>query len=113
MRASLLDTALNIGADATPGIPTAVRGTDFIRVKDIATVRRGYLEPPMNLMRFQGRPALGISVASQAGVGGSTTALALARSLGRPDLAAPGILVGSLGTALGTYLGFAMAGWLA
>ncbi|HVS19276.1 MAG TPA: DUF819 family protein [Planctomycetota bacterium] len=49
------------------------------------------------------------AVASQAGVGGGTTALALARSLERPDLAAPGILVGSLGTALGTYLGFWVA----
>jgi len=49
------------------------------------------------------------SVASQANVGGGTTALALARSLGRPDLAVPGILVGSLGTAAGTFLGF----WLA
>lgn len=52
-------------------------------------------------------------VASQACIGGGTTALALARSLGRPDLAAPGILAGSLGTALGTYLGFAVAAWLA
>jgi uncharacterized membrane protein len=51
-------------------------------------------------------------VASQACVGGGTTALALARSLGRPDLAAPGILAGSLGTALGTYLGFAVSSWL-
>ena len=52
-------------------------------------------------------------VASQAGVGGGTSALALARSLGRPDLTAPGILAGALGTALGTYLGFAVTGWLA
>jgi uncharacterized membrane protein len=51
-------------------------------------------------------------VASQAAVGGGTSALALARSLGRPDLTAPGILMGSLGTALGTYLGFAVAAWL-
>ncbi|MEZ5979274.1 MAG: DUF819 family protein [Planctomycetota bacterium] len=45
------------------------------------------------------------SVASQANIGGGTTALALARSLGRPDLVLPAILVGSLGTALGTFLG--------
>jgi uncharacterized membrane protein len=45
------------------------------------------------------------SVASQANVGGGTTALALARSLGRPDLVLPAILIGSLGTALGTFLG--------
>lgn len=49
------------------------------------------------------------SVASQANVGGGTTALALARSLGRSDLVLPSILVGSLGSALGTYLGFLTA----
>jgi uncharacterized membrane protein len=46
------------------------------------------------------------AVASQAGIGGGSTALALAKSLGRSDLVVPGILVGSLGTAFGTYLGF-------
>jgi len=52
------------------------------------------------------------AVASQANVGGSTSALALARSLGRGDLELPAILVGSLGNALGNYLGFLVAGWL-
>jgi uncharacterized membrane protein len=48
------------------------------------------------------------AVASQANIGGSTSALALARSLGRADLVLPGILVGSLGNAVGTYLGVAV-----
>jgi len=52
------------------------------------------------------------AVASQANIGGGTTALALARGLGRDELAAPAILVGSLGTALGTFLGFWIAAWL-
>jgi uncharacterized membrane protein len=52
------------------------------------------------------------AVASQANIGGSTSALALARSLGRGDLVLPGILVGSLGNAIGTYLGFLTAAWL-
>lgn len=52
------------------------------------------------------------SVASQANIGGSTSALALARSLGRGDLELPAILVGSLGNALGNYLGFLVAAWL-
>ena len=61
---------------------------------------------------FRADPAM-IAVASQANIGGSTSALALARSLGRGDLMLPGILVGSLGNAVGTYLGFLTAAWLA
>jgi uncharacterized membrane protein len=53
------------------------------------------------------------AVASQANIGGGTTALALARSLGRADLELPAILVGSLGVAVGNYLGFAASGLLA
>lgn len=49
------------------------------------------------------------SVASQANVGGSTSALALARSLGRGDLVLPAVLIGSLGNAIGTFLGFLAA----
>jgi len=52
------------------------------------------------------------AVASQANIGGSSSALALAKSLGRMDLFLPGILVGALGNGLGTYLGFLVAGWL-
>ncbi|MCR9084490.1 MAG: DUF819 family protein, partial [Cyclobacteriaceae bacterium] len=51
-----------------------------------------------------------IAVASQANVGGNTTAIAAAESLNRPDLLIPGVLVGSLGNALGTYIGFLVAG---
>ncbi len=53
-----------------------------------------------------------IAVASQANIGGNTTALAAAESLNRPDLLVPGVLVGSLGNALGTYIGFTIAGIL-
>ncbi|MEX2181444.1 MAG: DUF819 family protein [Gemmatimonadaceae bacterium] len=51
----------------------------------------------------------GAAVASQANVGGATSALALAKSLGREDLLLPGILLGSLGNAIGTFLAFLMA----
>jgi len=49
------------------------------------------------------------SMVSQANVGGGTSALALARSLGRSDLVLPAVLLGSLGNALGTFLGFWVA----
>jgi uncharacterized membrane protein len=50
------------------------------------------------------------AVASQANIGGGTSALVLAKSLGREDLVLPAILIGSLGNAVGTFLGFLVAG---
>ncbi len=69
------------------------------------------------LVAFGGGALLGLdwditAVAFQANVGGATSALALARSLGRSDLVLPGVLVGSLGYGLGTYLGFLTAEFL-
>ena len=53
-----------------------------------------------------------IAIASQANVGGGTTAMALAETFHRNELILPAILVGSLGNALGTYIGFAIAAML-
>jgi uncharacterized membrane protein len=53
-----------------------------------------------------------LAIASQANIGGATSALALARSLARADLQLPAVLVGTLGNAIGTYLGILMAEWL-
>lgn len=61
------------------------------------------------LGRFLRLDANVVAVASQACFGGPTSALAVARSLGRPDLLVPGILAGSLGYAAGTYIGFWVA----
>ncbi len=52
------------------------------------------------------------AIASQANIGGATTALGVARSLNRRDLVLPAVLVGSLGYAVGTYLGFVVAEFL-
>lgn len=49
------------------------------------------------------------AVASQANIGGAASALALSRSLGRSDLLLPAVLIGSLGIATGTFLGFWVA----
>ena len=52
------------------------------------------------------------AIASQANIGGSTSAMALAKNFHRDELILPAIIIGSLGNALGTYLGFLVAGML-
>jgi uncharacterized membrane protein len=52
-----------------------------------------------------------LAVASQAAIGGPTSALAVAVSREWPALVLPGIVVGLLGYAVGNYLGFGVA-WL-
>jgi uncharacterized membrane protein len=53
-----------------------------------------------------------VSIASNANVGGATTAGVLATSIGRDDLRLPGVLVGAVGNAIGTYAGIVVAEWL-
>ena len=49
----------------------------FFRLSDIAQVKRGYVDPPQPLFRYNGEPALGLAVAMAAG----GDALALGRSI--------------------------------
>ncbi len=44
------------------------KSNELIRIRDIGSVRRGYLEPPASLMRFNGAPAIGISITNISGV---------------------------------------------
>ena len=39
----------------------------LVRLGDVATLARGYVEPPRNLMRFDGRPAIGLGISTVAG----------------------------------------------
>lgn len=50
-----------------------------------------------------------LAIASQANVGGATTAMALAGARRRTDLILPGVAVGMLGNAVGNYAGIAIA----
>ncbi len=83
IRRSGLDAIANIGAELTPysraeqssrptgplrsGSHAYVVTGELIRIRDIATVRQGYLEPPIAQMRFQGQPALAIQLANVSG----------------------------------------------
>ena len=40
---------------------------ELIRIRDIATVRRSYVEPPMSLMRYDGHTAIGVSISNVSG----------------------------------------------
>jgi len=50
-----------------------------------------------------------VSIASNANIGGATSAPVCANSIGRPDLQLPGLLAGTIGNAIGTYLGVFVA----
>ena len=67
IRTSLLDKLGDIPSDLADARNPVQRGSEFITLKDIADVRLGYLEPPLTLMRFDGRPAIGIAIANVIG----------------------------------------------
>lgn len=46
---------------------TEGRTGELIQIKDFASVSSGYIEPPVNLMRYNGEPAIGLSIAPLGG----------------------------------------------
>jgi multidrug efflux pump subunit AcrB len=75
------------------GTRAAVSGTrpgssELLRIRDVANVRSGYLEPPRELMRFNGRPALAIYAANVSGGNVVETGRALDARIGEllPEL---------------------------
>lgn len=65
-RINLRVTGAFSGADAIAAVPVQAGGQIF-RLGDIATVKRGYEDPPSFLVREGGAPALGIGVSMQDG----------------------------------------------
>ena len=43
------------------------RGGRLIYLKDVATIRRDYVDPPQNILRFNGQPAIGIAISTVSG----------------------------------------------
>ncbi len=83
IRRSLMDTVITGAAEFTPysrpvastaplgrarsGSRSDMLSGELIRLKDVVTIRQGYLEPPITQMRYQGRPALAIQLANVVG----------------------------------------------
>jgi multidrug efflux pump subunit AcrB len=67
VRASFGDELSNLTADADKQV-SSERTAELIRIRDIATVERGYLEPPSTMMRYNGKPAIGISITNVSGI---------------------------------------------
>ncbi len=65
-RVNLRVTGSFSGVDAVAAVPVQAGGRVF-RLGDIATVKRGYQDPPAFLVREGGRPALGLGVSMQDG----------------------------------------------
>jgi multidrug efflux pump subunit AcrB len=65
-RINLRVTGAFTGAEAIASVPIQVDGRVF-RLGDIATVKRGYQDPPTFVVRTGGKPALGIGVSMQDG----------------------------------------------
>ena len=64
IRRSFADTMSTAGRS---GSAASAADAELIRIRDVATVREGYLEPAMTQMRYQGEPALAIQLANVAG----------------------------------------------
>jgi multidrug efflux pump subunit AcrB len=65
---SMADTLLNLGASVTGDTSLRPATSDeIIRIRDIGDVTEGYLDPPHWQMRFNGKPALGVSITNVAG----------------------------------------------
>ncbi|GBC63636.1 AcrB/AcrD/AcrF family protein [Desulfonema ishimotonii] len=63
IRPTLIDTLQDEGSGK--GLRAS---SELIRIRDIGTVRRAYREPPTALMRYDGQPAIGISITNASGV---------------------------------------------
>jgi multidrug efflux pump subunit AcrB len=81
IRPSMADELIKLGESMSSGSTGLQHSSELIRIGDVANVRRGYLEPPFTLMRYNGEPAIGISITNSAGVNVVTVGRAIERRL--------------------------------
>jgi len=86
--------AAQIGDLAISGVTgqeriNGVRGDELIRVRDIGTVREGYIEPPLQMMRINGLPAIGLPIAPASGANVVHVGLAIDKRIEELQAALP------------------------
>jgi uncharacterized membrane protein len=97
-----------VGANADVGALVAAGGTGLALMAFIGVVLLVHAAVLLGGgLIFRTEPEV-LAMASNATIGGPSTAIALAEALGRQELALPGLLAGTLGAAIGTYVGFAI-----
>jgi multidrug efflux pump subunit AcrB len=79
-RVNLRVTGAFSGAAAIAAVPVEADGRSF-RLGDIATVRRGYEDPPTFILRQEGKPAIGLGVSMQDGANIITLGANLKRAM--------------------------------
>lgn len=102
-----------IGASADLAALAASRGLGLLLFGFVALVMAIHLAVLLAYGWWRRVDPAVLAMASVTNIGGSTTAFVIAEANRREDLLLPGILVGALGNALGTYAGFAIAELLA
>ncbi len=92
IRPSLTDSLQNPdGLDGSPDAARPGRSSELIRIRDIGTIKRGYRDPPFTQMRYDGMPAIGISITNMAGANVVRVGQAIDKRLGE---LLPGLPVG-------------------
>jgi multidrug efflux pump len=79
-RINLRITGRFSGVDAIAAVPVHANGRTF-RLGDIATIKRGYEDPPSFIVREGGKPAIGLGVSTQDGANIMTLGKNLTRTM--------------------------------
>ncbi|WP_372682787.1 efflux RND transporter permease subunit, partial [Desulfosarcina sp.] len=87
---------IKIGSEYVPIFPTgtfssekdfgelfiASRGGKLIYLRDVAEIRRGYVDPPRTLLRYNGQPAIGVAISTVQGGNAVTMGNAVKQRIG-------------------------------
>ena len=87
-RLPILPSGAADSVEAVGNVPVTVAGA-VVRLRDVATVTRGYVEPARQFIRYDGRPAVALGVANVPGANVSKLGEALDRKLAEAEARRP------------------------